>query len=115
MYNVESAERARVEKLSTLTREMIATENPTEEKLEHWRGLAIDLGAMLQAAHREIREIRATDLLEVIERLQVQLAGCGAAAYGDISEPVKQGEYGWSASYQAVVELRKKYEQEISK
>ena len=115
MYDVESAERARVEKLSTLTREMIATENPTEEKLEQWRGIAIDLGAMLQAAHREIREIKLTASREVIERLQVQLAGCGAAAYGDIMEPAKQGDYGWSASYQAVVELRKKYEQEMAK
>lgn len=43
------------------------------------------------------------------ERLRVQLAGCSTAALGQ-GEPVGPDAYGWSASYQDVVELRQKYE-----
>jgi len=45
------------------------------------------------------------------EKLQAQLAGCSVAALGGTDTVVKQGDYGWSASYQDVLELRLKYEQ----
>jgi hypothetical protein len=42
----------------------------------------------------------------------VQLAGCGVAACGGIHDSTlaKEEAYGWSPSYQDVVELRQKYE-----
>ncbi|MFA6270761.1 MAG: hypothetical protein WC657_06175 [Candidatus Paceibacterota bacterium] len=41
-----------------------------------------------------------------LEQLRVQLAGCGAAALGATKDPAKQGDYGWSAAYQDVLNLR---------
>lgn len=48
-----------------------------------------------------------------IEQLEVQLAGCGAAALGVVkprSPEAKQGDFGWSASYADVVRLRHNFE-----
>ena len=47
---------------------------------------------------------------EEVERLRVQLAGCLTAAEGHVSSPAKEGDYGWSPAYQAVLELRREYE-----
>ncbi len=45
-----------------------------------------------------------------IEQLTVQLAGCSSAALGATKRPAKKGSYGWSAAYQDVLELRRKYD-----
>jgi hypothetical protein len=47
------------------------------------------------------------------ERLEVQLAGCGAAALGAIrprAEEAKEGDYGWSPAYGSVVAVRHIFE-----
>lgn len=50
---------------------------------------------------------RVKQLQDQKEQLQVQLAGCLMAAEGN--SEAKEGDYGWSPAYQAVVELRRKY------
>lgn len=48
-----------------------------------------------------------------VEQERVRLAGCGVAALGGTSpeQIVKQGDYGYSASYQSTLELRQKYDE----
>lgn len=52
---------------------------------------------------------------ERVEQLEVQLAGCGVAALGwaKDGQRAKQGHYGWSGSYQDVLDLREKYERQL--
>lgn len=46
------------------------------------------------------------------KQLEVQLAGCGVAARGHVSEEylAHSGDYGWSPAYQDVVDLRISYQ-----
>jgi type II secretory pathway pseudopilin PulG len=54
-----------------------------------------------------VEALEAFNLRNQIERLQVQLAGCLAAAEGATKDVAKCGDYGWSPAYQAVVNLRR--------
>lgn len=45
-----------------------------------------------------------------LEQVRVQLAGCLVAAEGATRDLAKQGDYGWSPAYQAVLDLRQKYD-----
>lgn len=56
-----------------------------------------------------IEEARSEER-ERIDRLEVQLAGCGVAALGGTKQPARKGDFGWSQSYQDVLELRIKYD-----
>lgn len=47
---------------------------------------------------------------ERYEKAETQLAGCGVAALGWNDNPAKQGDWGWSPSYQDVLTLRKNWE-----
>ena len=46
-----------------------------------------------------------------LEHLRVQLAGCLAAAMGGTHDPAQPGDYGWSAAYGKVLQLRVNYEE----
>jgi len=50
-----------------------------------------------------------TVLKAEVERLRVQLAGCGVAALGGTDDPVvaTEGQWGWSPVYQDVLNLRR--------
>lgn len=64
--------------------------------------------ALMQALARAMRHTSEDEL----DRLHVQLAGCGVAALGGTSEPMRarRGQYGWSASYGDVYNLRRRYD-----
>lgn len=53
------------------------------------------------------KTLRTSEQQTEIDRLRTQLAGCLTAAEGATKDPVKQGDYGWSKAYQAVLELCK--------
>lgn len=56
---------------------------------------------------------RAEQYKKELEQLLVQLGGCLTAAEGATKNPAKRGDYGWSPAYQAVLDLRLKYEELI--
>jgi hypothetical protein len=67
-----------------------------------------ELGKAAKAHNVELFALRAERhrLAAQLEQLQVQLAGCGAAALGATKEPAMPEMYGWSPAYQSVLDLR---------
>jgi len=61
---------------------------------------------------RTIKELEKIAGPSHVERLEVQLAGCLAAAEG-WGEDCENGSYGWSPAFEAVLKLRKRYEELI--
>ena len=84
---------------------------------EEWRkGKMVDaIGEAYDAWHARDDEIgekdrRIAEWKERAERAETQLAGCGVAALGWNKEPAKPGDWGWSASYQGTLDLRRRYD-----
>lgn len=72
-------------------------------------GIGINVGGTVIV--RPVREWHAAMAdRDELDRLRVQLAGCLTAAEGHTADPAKQGDYGWSPAYQAVLELRVKFD-----
>lgn len=46
-----------------------------------------------------------------LEQARLQLAGCLTAAEGHTKDVAKQGDHSWSPAYQAVLDLRRKYDE----
>lgn len=57
----------------------------------------------------DARHSCATALADEVEQLRVQLAACGVAALGSPGGVAQPGDYGWSDSYQLVVNLYARY------
>jgi predicted nucleic acid-binding Zn-ribbon protein len=105
LMSVEELSKSREEEIEALKKE-IATINQvrTNEQLIE----------RIQALKAEVERLQSSLSVaqEEIEKLQVQLAGCGVAALGCTSPETicTQDQWGWSQSYQDVLDLRLKYD-----
>ena len=70
-----------------------------------YRKAVLIIAARDRSWEEELRAAR-----ERYEQAECQLAGCMTAAMGWALEPPKQGDWGWSASFQEVLNLRQKWE-----
>jgi hypothetical protein len=63
-----------------------------------------------------IRLLGGGPYIDRADQLEVQLAGCGAAALGwSTKDPATPGMWGWSPAYQDVLDLRAKYEELLAR
>jgi len=96
-----------VERLNAQIETIGSEGDPMMIELRHQKAEVERLDGQLKAKHKlladhvnEVERLKAEN-----EKLQVQLAGCSVAALGGTNNIAKQGDFGWSASYQDVVNL----------
>jgi hypothetical protein len=72
-----------------------------------------DYKQYVNVGHYSDLEKELAEARREVEKLRVQLAGCGVAACGGTSESqiAKPGDYGYSASYQNTLNLRIEYDE----
>lgn len=105
-----------IEKLAVFLGIAVAAKASTTAHIAHNPGGDDALLAEMKSAAIAIREQNLADkrsASDELDQLRVQLAGCGVAASGWNQDPATQGQYGWSASYQDVLELRRKFDAAI--
>ncbi len=92
----------------------VTTEDQLAELVQRQAGKIEELIEQRNLGDHEFERLQSLieEKDEEIDQLRVQLAGCGVAALGGTSDSqiCKQGQYGWSASYQETLDLRLKYE-----
>ncbi len=103
--------RAMLERCVSDVDERLAAANPTEAlSPRELCDIIADLRVQLAAQTARVAELEEHQ--DEAEQLRVQLAGCGVAAQGHVNpdQLAVRGQYGWSPSYQDVVDLRIRYD-----